>query len=112
MNLVIIHRIILIIIFLSIGMSIMIFFNGFNNQALALDSNYTSALVDKGIYLANSGNFTGAISYYDKALAIDPNNEDALVGKKVALDNLENITGAITFDDKALAIDPNNTNVK
>lgn len=87
-NLVIIHRIILIIIILSKGISIMIFFNGFNNRALALDSNDTSALVDKGIYLANAGNFTGAITYYDKALAIDPNNTNALNDKATALNDL------------------------
>src|SRR6478672_5339797 len=108
-NLVIIHRIILIIMVLSIGISIMIFYNGFNNQALALDSNDTSALVDTGIHLANSGNFTGAITYFNKSLAIDPNDTDTLVNIGLDLDELGDTTGAITYYDKALAIDPNNT---
>ena len=35
-------------------------------------------LTDKGIALNNIGNYTGAITYYDKTLGIDPKNVDVL----------------------------------
>ena len=52
------------------------------------------------------GNYTGAITYYDKALAIDPKNVLALTSKGIALGNLGNYTGPIQYLDRALAIDP------
>ena len=89
----------------------------FNQQML---SNEKYALYEKGDALNNLGNYTGAITYFEKALAIDPNFKDALNAvqmlsdKKVALyDNgsallkKNNYTGAITYFEKALAMDPN-----
>jgi tetratricopeptide (TPR) repeat protein len=54
---------------------------------------------NKGQALYNSGNYTGAILYYDKALAIDPHYVNALTGKGLALDDLGNYTGAILYYD-------------
>jgi Flp pilus assembly protein TadD len=53
-----------------------------------------------------SGNYTGAIKYYDKALAIDPHYAVVLNNKGLAFYRLGNYTGAIKYYDKALAIDP------
>jgi tetratricopeptide (TPR) repeat protein len=72
----------------------------------AIDPKNVDVLTDKGIALNNIGNYTGAITYYDKALAIDPKNVDVLTDKGIALNNIGNYTGAITYYDKALAIDP------
>jgi tetratricopeptide (TPR) repeat protein len=52
------------------------------------------------------GNYSQAITYYDKALAIDPKNVLAIIGKGYALDNIGNHTKAVMYYDKALAIDP------
>jgi tetratricopeptide (TPR) repeat protein len=38
-------------------------------------------LYNKGLALDKSGNYTGAIQYFDKALAIDPKDETALYNK-------------------------------
>jgi tetratricopeptide (TPR) repeat protein len=37
----------------------------------------------KGLALKGLGNYTQAISYYDKALAIDPKDVEVLIGKGV-----------------------------
>jgi tetratricopeptide (TPR) repeat protein len=66
------------------------------------------ALNKKGNALYLSGDYTGAIQYYDKVLAIDPKNVAALTNKGVALDNLGDPTQAIQYYDKVLAIDPKN----
>jgi tetratricopeptide (TPR) repeat protein len=55
----------------------------------------------------DQGNYTAAITFYDKVLAIDPNNITALVNKGTALGTLGQNDDAITWLDKALAIDPN-----
>lgn len=72
-------------------------------------SNKKYALNEKGNTLNNVGNYTGAITYYDKSLAIDPKFEDALNLKGGALRGLGNYTGAIEYYDKTLVIDPNDT---
>jgi tetratricopeptide (TPR) repeat protein len=69
-----------------------------NDTALSLDTR------EKGLGLQVSGNYTGAIAYYDKAVELDP--KDTLNDKCVALNDLRNYTGAIEYYDKALAIDP------
>jgi len=65
------------------------------------------ALVQEGSALSNQGNYTRAISYFDKVLVIDPNNKDALYGKGDALIILGNYTQALDYLNKALAVDPN-----
>ena len=47
----------------------------FNQQML---TNEKYALYDRGNILNKIGNYTGAITYFDKALAIDPTFKDAL----------------------------------
>ena len=58
------------------------------DKALAIDPHFVLALNNKGLSLADLGNDTGAIIYYDKALAIDPKNL-ALDNKGAALGNLQ-----------------------
>ena len=58
-----------------------------------------ASLYFPNLSLTKLGDYTQAISYYDKALAIDPNNVYALSGKGVALDSLGNHTQDITYYD-------------
>jgi tetratricopeptide (TPR) repeat protein len=43
-----------------------------------IDSKEMSTLINEGLALANLGNYTGAIEYYNKALAINPKYENEL----------------------------------
>ena len=56
------------------------------------------------------GNFSEAITAYDKALEIDPKDKEAWVNKGAALNRMGNFSEAITAYDKALKIDPNYVN--
>jgi tetratricopeptide (TPR) repeat protein len=67
-------------------------------------STEVKTLIDKGKAFFKLGNYTEAITYYDKALAIDPKDTKALYYKGAALDSLGNLTGAIVYYDKVLAI--------
>jgi lipoprotein NlpI len=58
----------------------------------AIDPKNVDVLTDKGIALNNIGNYTGAITYYDKALAIDPKYIYAINDKGIALNDLGNYT--------------------
>ncbi|MGC2570991.1 MAG: tetratricopeptide repeat protein [Candidatus Nitrosopolaris sp.] len=64
-------------------------------------------LYEKGNASLGRGNYTEAITYFDKALKIDPKYKDALHDKGEALNNLGNYTGAVKYLDRALAIDHN-----
>jgi tetratricopeptide (TPR) repeat protein len=48
------------------------------------------ALVFKGIFLYGLGNYTEAITYFDKALAIDPNYKLARDNKALSIEKLNN----------------------
>jgi tetratricopeptide (TPR) repeat protein len=61
----------------------------------------------EGLNQYGSGNYTGAINYYNKAIAINPNYVVALNNKGLALSGLGNYTGAIKYYDQALAKNPN-----
>src|SRR5215217_4191421 len=87
------------------------------NSSLPLSSNALvqntsladiSILNDKAKSLANLGNYTKAMQYYDKILSIDPNNTEALHGKGLSLGTSGNHTKAMQYYDKILSIDPNN----
>ena len=45
-------------------------------------SSYLEALTGKGYALDNSGNYSGAVEYFDHVLDIEPNNVDALTWKR------------------------------
>ena len=51
-----------------------------------------SLLVEEGIAVGSLGNYTGAISYYDKALALEPNDMYTLKAKSATLDKLGTAT--------------------
>src|SRR3989441_12242680 len=59
--------------------------------------------------LFHQGNYTGAITYYDKALYLNSTDTNVLYNKALALDNLGRVNEAITYYDKVLAISPNDT---
>jgi tetratricopeptide (TPR) repeat protein len=54
-------------------------------------------LNDAGVALITSGNYTGAIDYYDTVLAVEPNNTDALYHKGEALYRLDEYNGALKY---------------
>jgi len=66
-----------------------------------------SGWVNKGDALNKMGNFSGAITAYDKALEIDPNYVNAWDGKGWSQNEFGNYRQAIVYFDKALKIDPN-----
>jgi tetratricopeptide (TPR) repeat protein len=88
----------------------------YNQQML---TNGKIALYDKGAALNKTGNYTGAITYFDQALHMDPNFKDALnalqmlsdkkstlYDKGVTLLRDDNYTESIKYFDQVLAIDP------
>src|SRR5438445_5538727 len=62
-----------------------------------------------GNNLFDQGNYTDAISYYDKALQINSTDINVLYNKALELDNLGKHEEAITYYDKVLAINPSDT---
>jgi tetratricopeptide (TPR) repeat protein len=74
---------------------------------LEIDPTFLYSIIGKGISLANQGNDTGAITYYDRALAINPNDVNALANKASALFDFGSYDEAIKYYDEALAIKPN-----
>jgi len=76
------------------------------SQALAIQPNFTLALVTRASVLMNMRNLTGAEEALNKAIAIDPNDSSVLA--TMASYNLEKGENhdAITYASKALAADP------
>src|SRR5215469_14509073 len=62
----------------------------------------------KGMAYLNAGNYTEAISYFDKALAINPNYSLALYNKGASLSKLGIYNESIAYFDRVLAIQPTN----
>jgi len=62
-----------------------------------------------GNSLFDQGNYTDAITYYDRALQINSTDINVLYNKALALDNLDRLGEAITYYDKVLAISPRDT---
>jgi len=60
----------------------------------------------KGMAYLNAGNYTEAISYFDKALAINPNYSLALNNKGAALYDRGIYNESIAYFDKALSVNP------
>jgi tetratricopeptide (TPR) repeat protein len=75
--------------------------------SLEIDPKDKQAWVGKGDALNRNGNFSEAITAYNKALEIDPYYVNALDGKGWSLNELGNYSQAIVYLDKALEIDPN-----
>ena len=73
-----------------------------------INPNDISALNNKGNALANLGDYSEAIQYYDRALEIDTNDTLALNGKGNVLYDLGRYEEAIRYFDKVLTIDANN----
>jgi tetratricopeptide (TPR) repeat protein len=63
---------------------------------------------NRGVAFYHLGNYTVAITYYDKALAVDPKNAVALTYKGNFLIGIGNYKLANMYFDKALAINPKN----
>lgn len=65
--------------------------------------------LETGAKLSQCGNYTEAISYYDKALQIDPDDTNVLVNKGNALTNLARYKNACGCYDKVLVKNPNSS---
>jgi tetratricopeptide (TPR) repeat protein len=63
----------------------------------------------KGMAYLNTGNYTEAITYFDKALAISPNYSLTLNNKGAALYGLGIYNESIAYFDKALSVNPRYT---
>ena len=68
-----------------------------------MDPKNATILDNKGVVFYHLGNYTGAITYYDRALTIDPSVVFASYDKGNALEALEKYSDAITYFDKALS---------
>jgi len=62
-----------------------------------------------GNTLFDQGNYTGAVSFYDKALEINSTDVNVLYNNALSLDNLGRLDEAITYYTKVLAIKPDDT---
>src|SRR2546425_6374597 len=62
-----------------------------------------------GNTLFDQGNYTEAITFYDKALEINSTDINVLYNKALALDYLGRLDEAITYYEKVLAIKPDDT---
>ena len=94
----------------------MISFFTFSNSFLAYSQQQTSieidpkdkqAWVSQGNALNKNGNYSEAITAYNRALELDPNYVNALDGRGQSLNELGNYSQAIIYLYKALQIDPN-----
>jgi len=78
------------------------------DQALALNRNFTQALINKGLTLCELNRKDEAIRLcYDRVLDIEPNNEMALNNKGVALSDMRRYEEAIDCYDRALGLNQN-----
>jgi len=77
------------------------------DKALELDSNYVSALVNKGVALARMGMLREALEYFDRATRLEPNNEKAWYNEVLIHYMLGEREKALEEVLKALAINPN-----
>ena len=105
---------------ISVGTLVMIFAfsNPFQNQfqlahsqqqtsiEIKIDPKDKQAWVGKADALNRKGNFSEAITAYNKAPEIDPYYVNALDGKGWSVNELGNYSQAIIYLDKALEIDP------
>ncbi|CAN5600373.1 hypothetical protein BH23THE1_BH23THE1_23010 [soil metagenome] len=82
-------------------------FSTASGQEVSITIN-TTDLINQGKYLNNIGNYTEALTYFDKVLSVDPNNTEALHGKGLTIDNFGNHTDAVEIYDEILTIDPDN----
>ena len=77
---------------------------GYNVFVTAEDNNSWILLANN---LKEKGNYSGAISIYDKSLSMKPNNKEIIANKGDTLNQMGNYSGAISIYDKALRIDNN-----
>ena len=82
--------------------------NGYNVFVTAEDNNSWWMILANN--LKEQGNYSGAISLYDKALFMEPNNIEIIANKGDTLNHMGNYSGAISLYDNALRIDNNYKN--
>jgi len=81
------------------------------SKALALDSNYFFALMDRANLYSHMGNFNFALSDYKRALSINPNDEKLLLNIGATELNTGDVNSAIADFNHALTLNPNNATV-
>ncbi len=70
-------------------------------------SNNPTVLNNEGLALAEMGDHTGAIKYYDQSLKIDPTDSFTLANKAATLLYLGDYNGALRYFNEALYFNPN-----
>eukprot|EP01041_Mallomonas_annulata_P002469 gene2469-4791_t len=83
-----------------------------NYQTLKTEQNsaWAEQCLKKGISLARSEDYKGALAQYDVALGVCPDHVKALVAKGAALANISDFEASVECLDAALAIDPHDKN--
>ena len=77
------------------------------DQALAVKSDFTDALYNRGVTLRELNRYEEALASYDKALAIKPDFAAALHNRGVVLEGLNRFDEALVSYERARAIDHN-----
>ncbi|MGB8935807.1 MAG: tetratricopeptide repeat protein [Candidatus Nitrosopolaris sp.] len=78
------------------------------DKALAINSNYSLTLNNKGAPLYGLGIYNESIAYFNKALSVNPHYTTALYNKGAALSKLGIYNESIAYFNKVLAIQPTN----
>lgn len=76
------------------------------DEAIKFNPNNTAAWNNKGIALAELGNYTGSIFCFEKAISINSSLAAAYCNEGASLDNMGNHTQALGFYDNATVLDP------
>ncbi len=76
------------------------------DEAIKLNPNSTLAWNQKGLALAELGNYSGSISCFEKMIMINSSQSVAYNNMGASFDNLDNHTQALIFYDEAIKLDP------
>src|ERR1700722_17238808 len=61
---------------------------------------------DEGVNKCQSGDYSGAIAYFNKAIEQNPQNADAYIYRGVAKSFLKDYAGVVADDTKAIELNP------
>ncbi len=78
----------------------------------AQDADSIDVYIKQGVSLHDKGDYTKAISNYNKALKIDPNNITALAEKAFSLSSLQDYDNSIKICEQAISSDPQSDGLK
>ncbi|MEB3293083.1 MAG: tetratricopeptide repeat-containing serine protease family protein [Synechococcales bacterium] len=82
------------------------------DRSLALQPNYSTAWVTKGLIYKRMQQFQAAIAAYDRAVQLDPQDANAWNNRGNTLFEMQKYPEALQSFERAIAADPNNYNAK